>query len=123
MSEKVIAVALDINKIPYVNNPEIIFTLGKQKIWYTTDTLSVEIPKFVQFSDLLLNKFIARFLKKSDKRNIFTFKYFTNRVATALKNCDYDELVFENDSLKRRILSKLNNKHRYAAKRALPAEG
>jgi len=123
MSEKVIAVALDINKIPYVNNPEIIFTLGKQKIWYTTDTLSVEIPKFVQFSDLLLNKFIARFLKKSDKRNILTFKYFTNRVATALKNCDYDELVFENDSLKRRILSKLNNKHRYAAKRALPAEG
>jgi len=61
MSEKVIAVALDINKIPYVNNPEIIFTLGKQKIWYTTDTLSVDIPKFVHFSDLLLNKFFARF--------------------------------------------------------------
>ncbi|MGQ2375819.1 hypothetical protein [Companilactobacillus zhachilii] len=126
MSEKIIAVALDINKIPYVNNIEVIFTPGKQKIWYTSNTVSIEIPRYIKIGDNILNNLIKKFAKKSKQYNRLEFNYFAKKVAKSLRKADYDELVFENDQLKHQVMSKLNNQKTYRVrntKRALSAEG
>lgn len=126
MSKKVVAVALDINKIPYVNDAEVIFTPGRQKVWYTTNTKSVEIPKYIELSDAVLNRLIKKFMKKSKKRDLLKFNYFTKQVAQYLKTHRYDEIVFENDNLKNKILPNFDNKNEYVvenSKGALPAEG
>lgn len=125
MAKKIIAVALNIKKIPYVNETEVIFTPGKQKIWYTANTKAIEIPNYIKVSDNLLNSFIKKFLKKSHKQNLFTFNYFANKVANYLKNHPYDEVIFENDELKNKILPNFKNQNEYVTKnkRALSAEG
>ena len=124
MSRRVVAVAIDIKKIPYVNDTEVIFTPGKQRIWYTANTVSIEIPKVVQLGDVMINKFINKFLKKSKKQDILKLRYFTMRVAKLLKKSDYNEIIFENDELKNRISSKLTKEYVIRdAKGALSAEG
>lgn len=116
MSKKIIVVALDIKKIPYVNEAEVIFTPGEQKIWYTAKTQAVEIPNHIKFGDNLLNSFIKKFFKKSQKRNLLTFNYFAKKVADYLKNHPYDEVIFENDALKNKILPNFKNKNEYVVK-------
>lgn len=116
MSKKVIAVALDINKIPYVNDPEIIFTPGRQKIWYTANTQSIEIPKHIKLVDNLLNQLFEKFHKKPFQRDLATFNYFTKCVTRYLKTHPYDEIVFENNQLRDKILPNLQNKNEYVVK-------
>jgi len=111
MSKKIIAVALNINKIPYINDNEIIFTLGKQKIWYTADIKSVKIPKHIKLCNSLLNKY----LKHPDKQNTLEINYFARQVALKLKQTTYDEIIFENESLKNKVLPNLKNKNEYIA--------
>ncbi len=124
MSKRVVAVAINIKKIPYVNDTEVIFTPGKQKIWYTANTVPIEIPKVVQFGDVIINKFIKKFLKKSKKHDILKLRYFTMQVAKRLKKSDYNEIIFENDELKNRISSKLTKEYVIRdAKGALSTEG
>lgn len=113
MSEKIVAVALDINKIPYIDNPEIIFTLGDQKIWYTTNVQPILIPRSVKYSDALINAFLEKFVKKSTKRNILTLNYFTRHVAIELKKINYDKIIFESKVLKSKILPNFKNKNEY----------
>ncbi|CAJ1190294.1 hypothetical protein CPR19088_GLDEOEPO_02081 [Companilactobacillus paralimentarius] len=126
MSEKIIAVALDINKIPYVNNIEVIFTPGKQKIWYTSNTVSIEIPRYIKIGDAILNNLIKKFSKKSKRFDRLEFNYFAKKVSKQLKKTDYYDLIFENDQLKNQVMSKLNSRKTYRvrnSKRALSAEG
>ncbi|GEO65479.1 hypothetical protein [Companilactobacillus nantensis] len=126
MSEKIIAVALDINKIPYVNNIEVIFTPGKQKIWYTSNTVSIEIPRYIKIGDAILNNLIKKFSKKSKRLDRLEFNYFAKKVSKQLKKTDYYDLIFENDQLKNQVMSKLNSRKTYRvrnSKRALSAEG
>ncbi|KRN96754.1 hypothetical protein [Companilactobacillus kimchiensis] len=113
MSKKIIAVALNINKIPYINNNEIILTPGNQKIWYTANTKAIQIPGYVKFNDALLNSFIKKFIKKSKKRDILKFNYFTRRVAIYIKKTNYDEIIFENEELKNKILPHFKNKNEF----------
>lgn len=115
MPKKIIAVALDIHKIPYVNDTEIIFTPGVQKIWYTAKIQPIEIPNYIKYGDFVLNKFIKKFLKKSQKRDLLTFNYFANQVAYYLKNHSYDEVIFQNQQLKNKILPNFKNKNEYVA--------
>ncbi|MQS75409.1 hypothetical protein [Companilactobacillus halodurans] len=116
---KTILIALDINKIPYVTNPEVILTLGTQKIWYTTSTKAITVPKRIKLADSLLNSFIKKFFKKSTKRDIFTFNYFTKHAKKYLKKNNYDQVIFENNQLKNKILPNLTNEHQYVAKNSL----
>jgi len=115
MSKKIIAVALDIKKIPYINDDEVIFTLGKQKIWYTTNIKPVNIPKHVKFCNSLFNSFLRKYLKHSDKQNIIEFNYFTRQIALRLKQTTYDEIIFENKDLQDKILPNFKNKNEYLA--------
>lgn len=113
MSKKIIAVALDINKIPYINENEIIVTPGQQKIWYTTNTVAIKIPNRIKFYNKLLNSFMEKFMKKSTKRNLIIFNYFTNRAAAYIKKNSYDEIIFENEQLKNKILPNFKNKNEF----------
>lgn len=113
MSKKIVAVAMDINKIPYINDAQVIFTPGHQKIWYTTKTQSIEIPSYIKFGDTIINSFMKKFMRKSDKRNVLEFNYFANRVAAYLKKNGYDEIIFENDKLKNKILPNFKNKNEF----------
>ncbi len=112
-TKKVIAVALDINKIPYNSDVDVIFTPGTQKIWYTRNTQSIEIPKRILLFDSLLNSFFKKFSKKSNKHDVLKFNYFTNKVASYLKNHPYDAVIFENQQLKNKILPNFKNKNEY----------
>lgn len=124
MSKKIIAVALDINKIPYVNETEVILTPGVQKIWYTAKTVPITIPGYIKFGDNIINSFLKKFVKKSSKHDILMFNYFTNRVSRYIKKNSYDDIIFENDKLKSAILPNFENKNEYVAnkKEALPIE-
>lgn len=113
MSKRIIAVAMDINKIPYVTNNEIIITPGEQKIWYTAHTRAIKIPTYVKISDKLINSFIKKFLKKSTKQDILQFNYFTRRAAIYIKKNAYDEIIFENMKLKNKILPNFKNKNEF----------
>ena len=125
MAKKVVAVAMDINKIPYINDAQVILTPGKQKIWYTVKTQPIEIPAYIKLSDKVINSFIKKFLKKSKKQDILQFNYFTNRVARYLKTHSYDEIVFENYQLKNKILPNFKNNNEYVInkKEALSVNG
>lgn len=122
MSKKVIVVALDINNVPYINNTEVILTPGEQKIWYTAKTQSIEIPGYINFGDIIINKFIKKFMKKSRKRDLLKFSYFTNRVAEYLKTSSYDEIIFENSQLEKKILPNFKNGNEYIAKNSKTAK-
>jgi len=113
MSKKIIAVALDINKIPYINDNEIIVTPGPQKIWYTTNTVAIKIPNRIKFYNNLLNSFMKKFMKKSTKRDLIIFNYFANRAAAYVKKTSYDEIIFENEQLKNKILPNFKNKNEF----------
>ncbi|GEO79791.1 hypothetical protein FD29_GL000154 [Companilactobacillus mindensis DSM 14500] len=113
MSKRIIAVAMDINKIPYVNNNEIIITPGEQKIWYTAHTQAIKIPAYVKIGDKLINAFIKKFLKKSTKQDVLQFNYFTRRAALYIQKNAYDAIIFENLDLKNKILPHFKNKNEY----------
>lgn len=113
MSKRIIAVALDINKIPYTNDNAIILTPGNQKIWYTAQTKAIKIPGYVKMNDAILNAFIKKFMKKSTKHDILKFNYFTRRAAAYIKKVSYDEIIFENDKLKHAIMPNFKNKNEY----------
>jgi len=115
MSKRIIAVAVDINKIPYINDNELILTPGKQKIWYTSNTVAIEIPNRIKLYNKLLNLFMNKFMKKSTKRNIITFNYFANCAADYIKQNSYDEIIFENEQLKNKILPNFKNKNEFVA--------
>ena len=115
MSKKIIAVALDINKIPYINDNEIILTLGHQKIWYTTNTLAIEVPNRIKIYNDLLNRFMRKFMKKSTKHDLIQFNYFANKVADYIDKNSYDEIIFENNQLRNKILPNFKNKNEYVA--------
>jgi len=117
MSKKNIAIATDINKIPYINDGELILTLGEQKIWYTTNIKAINVPGYVKFSNSIVNSFIKKFFKKSNKHDIVKFNYFTKQAASYLKNSTYDEVVFENEQLKNKILPNFKNKNEFVVKK------
>ena len=118
-TKKVIAVALDINKIPYNSDVDVIFTPGTQRIWYTTNTQSIEIPKRILLFDSLLNSFFKKFSKKSNKHDVLKFNYFANKVARYLKDHPYDAVIFENEQLKNKVLPNFKNKNEYVVEDTL----
>ncbi|APU70613.1 hypothetical protein LCR01_07310 [Companilactobacillus crustorum] len=116
MSKKIIAVALDINNIPFVSDDELILTLEQQKIWYTTNTQAIEVPGYIKFFDNLINSFFKKFFKNKKRQNSLRYNYFTKKVSHYLKTHDYDEIIFENQKLKSSILPNFKNKSKYVAK-------
>jgi len=101
-------VALDTQKIPYVSDGrETILTVKNEKVWYTANLKVVTFPKIIRFNDYLLNGFINKFMKKSSKHDILKVNYFAKQVVSYLSKNNYDEIVFENDLLKNKILPKL----------------
>lgn len=125
MSQNTIAVALDINKIPYVNDHEIILTPGIQKVWYTAKTVPIIIPKRIKLMDSLINSFLDKFSKNNNKRNILKLNYFAKKVSKYLNRVEHDQVIFENDQLKSLVLSNLKNKNKYITnkEKALSIEG
>lgn len=119
MSYKIAAVTMDTTKIPYVNGSETIFTLGKQKVWYTSNTVPIEIPNRIKWIDLAINSFLEKFFKKSDKRDLLTINYFARQAAKRLRKGHYDEVIFENQHLKNKILNQFKEKEAYGVKVSL----
>lgn len=119
MTKNIAVVAMNTKKIPYVGGNELIITLDNQKVWYTANTKQIRIPLVIKFGDLIINKFIQRFMKRSKKRDLLKTNYFSKQVARFLGRNEFTQVVFENEHLRTTISHKLEKKHGFVPETSL----
>lgn len=107
-------VAMNTANVPYFTDNEMIYTLENQKVWYTSHTKTIEIPQHILVGDYLLNRLIKKFLKKTrwkNVRDVLKVNYFCHMAATYLTLDSFDEVYFENEKLRSKIVPKAKKKN------------
>jgi hypothetical protein len=120
MPKKIAVVAMNTKKIPYVGGNELIITLDNQKVWYTANTKQIRIPFFTNVLNSMMNNFFDTFMKRSNKHNVVKANYFSKQVARYLLKNNYDQVVFENEQLRKNISRRLEKKRLPSQKPCLP---
>lgn len=110
MPKKIAVVAMNTKKIHYVGGNELIITLDNQKVWYTANTKQIRIPFFTNVLNSMMNNFFDTFMKRSNKHNVVKANYFSKQVARYLLKNNYDQVVFENEQLRKNISRRLEKK-------------
>ncbi|GEO47407.1 hypothetical protein [Companilactobacillus kimchii] len=110
MPKKIAVVAMNTKKIPYVGGNELIITLDNQKVWYTANTKQIRIPFFTNVLNSMMNNFFSTFMKRSNKQDVVKANYFSKQVARFLLKNNYDQVVFENEQLRKNISRRLEKK-------------
>ncbi|AUI71930.1 hypothetical protein [Companilactobacillus alimentarius] len=111
MPKKIAVVAMNTKKIPYVDGNELIITLDNQKVWYTANTKQIKIPFLTNVFNSMTNNFIKKFMKRSTKKDTVKANYFSKQVARYLLENDFDQIIFENELLRKNISRRLERKH------------